>query len=461
MELRNESLRTKIVRWDITGRCNLRCLHCYNKSTQGPDLTTSAVIRILRILSKNGLRELNLSGREPTMRQDLPQIISWCHQHHVKVNLTTNGTLLNQTRLARFISSVNMIVYSIDGAQISTHDSIRGSGSFWRTTANIKKCRNYIDRHQLKTRLGVSCTIHRRNIKEVSEIVDLCSAYSVDFLAINAIAFFGSASRMKEMLYLSPEEIINAWEKICRRHLRVRPAHDLHLGTFPMEARLLNAKYDLDLPVIQNSCSAGKSLYINQSGEAFPCYMIPPIAAAFPEFNKYMKPWRILTEPISKAKKYFGSFIKMAHAHTQIDHQLCTDCSERADCRPCPLVAMYDGDSLIRCRIAERATRQLIADIDGSTIPAIRSCIRWNVSDSILRTYLRKGDYTSERKYQLASVMKCIWGQIDGIRTIQDISGTVLGKFPSFGHRQIVKCVIDFVKYFRKEGVVRVKHKDR
>jgi radical SAM protein with 4Fe4S-binding SPASM domain len=151
-----------------------------------------------------------------------------------------------------------------------------------------------------------------------------------------------------------------------------------------MEARLLNIKYDLDLPVIQNSCSAGKSLYINPSGKAFPCYMIPPIADVFPELNKYMTSWDILTEPISKAEEAFESFIKMARAHTQINHESCADCSEQADCSPCPLIANYDETSLARCKIAQRMAKQLIANINNSTIPKIRERIEWNISVSII-----------------------------------------------------------------------------
>ena len=361
--------------------CNLNCLHCYSKSTQGPDLETSAVIDILRILVANGLCELNISGREPTLRQDLPQIIDLCHHHHIKVNLTTNGTLLSQPRFAQFISSINMIVYSIDGAQSATHDSIRGCGSFLKTIRNIRECRNYISKHRLPTRLGVSCTIHRCNFREVSDIIDLCARHEVDFLAVNPTSFCGSAFPEKKMLHLTPNEIIDSWERVCQRYLHIRPSYVLYLGTFPMEARLLNVKYDLNLPVIQNSCSAGRSLYINPKGEALPCYMIPPIADVFPEFRKYMNPWKILTDPISSAEKSFRSFIEMAQAHSQIDHKCCIDCSERANCRPCPLIALYDENSLIRCEMAERMTRQLISDIGSSAIPAIRNSIQWHISN--------------------------------------------------------------------------------
>jgi radical SAM protein with 4Fe4S-binding SPASM domain len=266
---------------------------------------------------------------------------------------------------------------------------------------------------------------------------------------------------MKEILYLSPVEIINSWEEVCREYLRVHPAYDLHLGTFPMEARLLNIKYDLDLPVIQNSCSAGKSLYINPSGEAFPCYMIPPIADVVPELKKYMRSWKILTEPISKAEESFESFIKMARAHTQIKHACCADCSERAVCRPCPLIANYDETSLVRCKIARRMTKQLIADIDNSTIPIIRERIEWDISASIIRTFYCSGDYTSEKAYQISPIMKGIWGKVNGIRTIKEIADEVSQKFPHFNRSIINECVLDFVTYFRKEGVIRILTKDR
>jgi MoaA/NifB/PqqE/SkfB family radical SAM enzyme len=461
MKNRSEKLRTVVVRWDITALCNLKCLHCYNNTMKGPDLATSDALDILHVLLANGLRELNLSGREPTLRQDLPQIINWCHKHHVDVNLTTNGTLLDQSMLARFIPAVNMIIYSIDGARKSTHDCIRGPGNFRKTIRSIKQCRDYIDKQQLRTQLGISCTINRRNFNEITDIINLGTTNGIDFLAVNPTFFCGSASLMKETLYLSPGEIIHAWEGICQRYLSVRPTYDLHLGTFPMEARLLNMKYDLDLPVIQNSCSAGRSLYINPSGEGFPCYMIPPIASMYPEFNKYMKPWKIMTEPLSKAIRNFKSFIEMAHAHTQIDHPCCADCSERADCRPCPLIAMYDDNALLRCKLAERMINKLSAEINNSTVPIIKDRMKYDISDSIVKSYFRKGNYSSEKVYQINPLMKCIWDQVDGVRTIKNITNEVLKKSPHLTREKISESIFDFVTYFRKEGIVSIRQQDR
>lgn len=445
------------MRWDITGMCNLKCLHCYNKLKPEPDLPVSDVLNILRILLVNDLRELNLSGREPTMRRDLPQIINWCRMHNVRVNLTTNGTLLDQSKLERFASSINMMVYSLDGPRAAIHDNIRGHGNFRKTITSIEKCGDYVTKNNIEMQVGVSCTLHRHNFREISDMINLCDSFGVSFLSINPISFCGSTLPMKEMLYLDPKEIMDSWDNLCRRYHGIRPMYDLHLGTFPMEARLLNMKYDLDLPVIQNNCSAGRSLYINPGGEAFPCYMIPPIAEVLPEFTKYLNSWKILTEPISKAEFAFRPFIALAQAHSQNSHECCTDCSENPNCQPCPLIAMYDTASVARCQIARKKVKLMMARINKSAIPMIKKHIKWNISSTKIKTCMRKGDYMSEKEFQINPIAKFVWDKIDGTRTITDITEELTTKLEHLPSDEISSIVVDLVNYLRKEGIVQIK----
>jgi radical SAM protein with 4Fe4S-binding SPASM domain len=450
-------LLTRIVRWDITGRCNLTCLHCYNAKLSSKELSTRDIYTILEKLLDNGLQELNLSGREPTIRNDLPQIILWCHLHKVKVNLTTNGTLLNYRMLSRFASFVNMIVYSLDGSEESTHDAIRGKGNFSKTINNIKACRRFIRENKINLKIGISSTLSRNNYKNINEMVKLCSSLNVSFLSINPISFCGSATESKEMLQLGPNQILATWNGICLEYSRIRPAFELHLGTLPMETRLLNIKYKLNLPVIQNTCSAGRSLYINPLGQAYPCYMIPAVVNIVPELTNYMKSWEILKEPISSGEKSFSSFIRFTHKHTQENSEYCADCAERTYCKLCPVLALSDKVSIVRCKIAQRRLTHILSKIDSATIPCIKSMIEWKISRNKLITCFKKGDYVSKKEFKINPLARSIWHLINGKNTLRDIGMGIAESQHYPSSDKLDSTIIDFVIFLIKEGIVEKK----
>jgi MoaA/NifB/PqqE/SkfB family radical SAM enzyme len=67
------------VAWEITHRCNARCLHCYSAS--GPDadcsgdLTTDEALAVIEQLADAGVVVLAFSGGEPMMRRDWPVLV--------------------------------------------------------------------------------------------------------------------------------------------------------------------------------------------------------------------------------------------------------------------------------------------------------------------------------------------------------------------------------------------------
>ncbi|VEN42651.1 unnamed protein product [Callosobruchus maculatus] len=68
------------LRISLTERCNLRCQYCMPKEgvklTEKPHLlTTEEIIKIARLFVKEGVSKIRLTGGEPTVRKDLPDII--------------------------------------------------------------------------------------------------------------------------------------------------------------------------------------------------------------------------------------------------------------------------------------------------------------------------------------------------------------------------------------------------
>jgi len=91
---------------ELTSACNLDCLYCYNvwKSPRcaypAGQLPLGETFRVIdRLLAELPLEMVALSGGEPFLRADLPQIVAFLWSRHVDTVIITNGTLLTQQRI--------------------------------------------------------------------------------------------------------------------------------------------------------------------------------------------------------------------------------------------------------------------------------------------------------------------------------------------------------------------------
>lgn len=89
------------LRISVTDRCNERCLYCMPQGYQGwerkPDhLTAEEIIRVVRVAAGMGFRKFRLTGGEPLVRVDLPEIVRGLKQIPgvAHIGISTNGTKL-------------------------------------------------------------------------------------------------------------------------------------------------------------------------------------------------------------------------------------------------------------------------------------------------------------------------------------------------------------------------------
>ena len=87
--------------WELTRRCNLRCVHCYtdpwnNAGRLARELSTHEVIRILDELQEAGCLSLAFTGGDPLARPDFPQIYQAAVERGFLVTVLCNGTLVGE-----------------------------------------------------------------------------------------------------------------------------------------------------------------------------------------------------------------------------------------------------------------------------------------------------------------------------------------------------------------------------
>jgi cyclic pyranopterin phosphate synthase len=112
------------LRISVTDRCNFRCVYCMPKEIFGPDhkflhrdqiLTFEEITRLARIFVTHGVSKIRLTGGEPLVRKDLPDLIAMLAEiPNLDLTLTTNGSLLPKHARALKDAGLKRISVSLD-----------------------------------------------------------------------------------------------------------------------------------------------------------------------------------------------------------------------------------------------------------------------------------------------------------------------------------------------------------
>src|ERR1700746_1217745 len=92
-----EENKARLVFWEVTKGCNLRCIHCRATATElssPTDLPTGRALDIIKQIADFGNPILVLSGGEPLYRADIFDLAHFATGRGLRVALATNGTLV-------------------------------------------------------------------------------------------------------------------------------------------------------------------------------------------------------------------------------------------------------------------------------------------------------------------------------------------------------------------------------
>jgi MoaA/NifB/PqqE/SkfB family radical SAM enzyme len=120
---------------DLTYRCNNRCRHCWlwlpaEASAGREELSFDEIRRIVDEARRLGCQAWGLSGGEPMLRPDFPEILDYITRKSVHYRLNTNGTLITP-EIARLLTRRGNKMVALYGATAEVHDGVtRNPGSF-------------------------------------------------------------------------------------------------------------------------------------------------------------------------------------------------------------------------------------------------------------------------------------------------------------------------------------------
>jgi sulfatase maturation enzyme AslB (radical SAM superfamily) len=210
------------IGWLVTAPCNLKCIHCYGNVEDLPRkaLSTEQQLKVADRIIQAGVMRQILSGGEPLMRKDTPEVIEKLTSHGIATILGTNGTFLT-SGIVKTIAKCTRVELSLDSMDERTNNEIRPSrnarGNTYRETIRaIKLCQDH------GIRLRILTCLNKYNYLHVPEMADF-----FDELGIRdwAISWTLSAGRAHPIYAdLMPEDTAHISTVVQQQ---VRPRHPL------------------------------------------------------------------------------------------------------------------------------------------------------------------------------------------------------------------------------------------
>ncbi|KAF0225631.1 MAG: hypothetical protein FD176_317 [Rhodospirillaceae bacterium] len=274
----------------VTGRCNLRCAHCFyieeiEHADKSRELTLAEIESIAR--KAPALYHITFTGGETFLRDDIADIVEMFYRHAStrSVTLTTNGTV--PELIARAVERIaiacpNMVVrvpLSVDGTE-PVHDKSRGMQGAWKKAMRTyEMLRQVADRHD-NVKLDLTSVLTQLNGDDIEKLAEYVKAnMKVDNHAINL-----ARGAIRDPESIRPAEGI--YERIIER---TRGDRTRSKYRFPLLSRILIAMRNMTEQTIQwvqaNGrmpfvCEAGTRLIeMNEYGELFPCEILDTLIA--------------------------------------------------------------------------------------------------------------------------------------------------------------------------------------
>jgi radical SAM protein with 4Fe4S-binding SPASM domain len=258
------------VTFEITLRCNLRCVHCYNFDRELPyhpssrredELTNGEVHRILDEIRAEGCLFLSFTGGEALLHPGLEEFVRHARGSGMSVRLKSNGSLLRAGTVDRMAAAgATAVDISLYGSRAETHDDfVKRPGAFDRTMAGAVRARDA----GLEVRLNL--LLIRQNADEIGAMIEMAERLGIPYAIDPQISTRYDGSRSSLDHRVDTETL----ERLFRGPLR-------HLLP-PVDERRSSVQ-----------CSCARSVCgITAFGEVYPC-----IGAPLPSGNLRRRPFR-------------------------------------------------------------------------------------------------------------------------------------------------------------------------
>ena len=286
----------RLLFWELTARCNLRCRHCRAEAGQDTfpgELDTGEILRVADQIAATHDPILVLTGGEPLTHPDFFRIARFCADRFTRVAMGTNGVSIDPS-IARAVmaSGIRRASVSIDGATASTHDAFRGlPGCFEDALRGIAHLR------AARVPVQINATMTRHNDRELDALLRLALDFGADAFHLFMLVPVGCGATLGEDDRLTPERFEEVLRQLHARSLEMAGRLHIKATCAPQYMRIARQAHQsvAASPVSETSahavsgnsghggmnamtrgCLAGSSIcFISRTGDVQPCGYLP------------------------------------------------------------------------------------------------------------------------------------------------------------------------------------------
>lgn len=252
---------------ELTHRCPLQCPYCSNPvdlERRSVELDTETWLRVFEQAAALGVLQVHLSGGEPTARRDLEDFVRQCTRVGLYSNLITAGVNVSRERLEGLAEvGLDHVQLSFQGADPATTEHVSAlKGAHQRKLEFAGHVR------AIGLPLTVNAVIHRANIHQVGDFIDLAVHLGAKRVEIAHTQYYGWALRNRAALMPKRENVMEAVRVVAEARERLK-------GTIVIDAVVPDyyARYP-------KPCMNGwgrQSLNVNPAGKVLPCHVAETI----------------------------------------------------------------------------------------------------------------------------------------------------------------------------------------
>jgi radical SAM protein with 4Fe4S-binding SPASM domain len=280
-----------LVHWSITGKCNMRCRHCFLSAPQAKygEISTAAALGIVKQLAEAGIARVSLTGGEPLVRGDFWEIVDALRVEDIVIEqIYTNGMLVNETLLDGLEKRGVKPSFSLSFDGVGWHDWLRGIDGAQEIAVNAIKL--------LRSReysVSVESAFHRGSIGSIGDTMRLLAELGVRSWKTNPASGSGNWLNESRDLDLDAGEMYEAYLSLIGEYFAAGSPINIQMGGFfactkgsrkyrlPAKKPYKNAEKRLQEPLCM---SARNTMYLSADAKVLPCIPLSglPIQNEFP-----------------------------------------------------------------------------------------------------------------------------------------------------------------------------------